>query len=246
MKTKIALVLLIISGALVYADEGFVDFIDGNADIKNGNSWDYLDIGDSVSNSDVIRLEDNSYLEIKFKSITLKLTQKGQYKIDDLLKSNQKVSNASFGNKTKYILNKILYGDDSLAQSTAGGVRGDPIEDLLDSIPDSDSAYLREASKAFEAGETDAALAKFLEAWDFAEDIEQEMMSAYFISLIYYQKGEMSKALSYLDEVWLNEFSQFYGLIVYLKATILIETNGNQQALDWIAKSKLKKDDPVL
>ncbi|MBN1647051.1 MAG: hypothetical protein JW874_03365 [Spirochaetales bacterium] len=243
-KLNILLILLLVP-ALLHAEDGFVDFIDGQAEIKSGNSWIYLDIGDQVGTESLIRLDTDSYLELSFSGIILKLTQQGQYLVSDLLKRNRTFGSSSFANQTKYILAKILYGNNDLSQSTAAGVRGKAIDDMFNRLSVVETAALREACTDYSEGRYDAALEKFRETLDFAENIEQEMMSAWFISMIHYQQGKMADALSVIDELWLNQFSRFYGPVVYLKATILVETNGYEQAISWIARHPLDSEDPV-
>ncbi|MDA3808827.1 MAG: hypothetical protein PF518_00720 [Spirochaetaceae bacterium] len=118
------IILLFISGIFsIYSRDLYIDYLDGYLEIKSGNKWDPIDIGDVVSDSDVIRLSDQGYVELLYEDIKITLDKDGTYEalnlIDQVVKADKwGIKGSSF---TKLFQDDIL---DS-KQSAVMGVRGD-------------------------------------------------------------------------------------------------------------------------
>ena len=248
MKKLFLSVIILINVFLLFAEEGYVTFVDGYADLQDGSDWIYLDIGDTVKESDTIKLDYDSFIEIKFHDTKLTISQEGTYHIDSLLSDDASLSNSNFGSKVNDIFSKLLYEDKSLSQSTVGGVRASDAALEADNI--FGEGYFNdiaaEAKDMYKDGDIDSAYDLFLDAYDFAEDNEQETEALYYLALISYESGEIRNALSYIDDIYLNEYSDFYGYVVFLKGKILLDTHGYQQSLDWLAENPLEEDDPLM
>ncbi len=245
MKKYFFLFLVFISIS-AYSQEGYVDYLDGYLDIKSGNDWLELDMGDIVDSDSVIKLWDDSYVEITVGTRTIKISQAGIYNVVDLMKSADKIKGTGVVEKAGMLISRFLYGDNRQKESTVGGVRAFSVDDALRNMPDVGSDILVNAFEAFTKGENVKAKDLFLEGLSYADDNSQELMAIYFLAQISYEENNLQEALEYLDEAWLDEYADYNELIIFLKGQILIETNGNQQAIDWFNENPLDDDARIL
>lgn len=245
---KLLVILLLFLSVCLSAEEGYIEYLDGYLDVMSDDEWFEIYMGDSLYSDSVIKLWEDSYVEIKVGSKSVKISQEGIYSVAELLKSAEKIKRAGLVKKTTNLISRMLYGDNSLVQDTVGGVRAFNIEKALQTFPDTGGEVLREAFKAFTEGKNEEARELFLESLDFPEDEGQLMMGLYFLAQISYEKDETEQALKYLNEIYIDEYSpeyDYYNLVVFLKGQILIETNGNGQALTWLEENLISEDDPI-
>ena len=85
-----------------------VDYLDGYLDIKDGGEWYELIIGEEITDTDTIRLDEDTVVELTTRGVKLTLTKPGIYVVADLLKASgtsRSVGLASvIGSKIKTIL----------------------------------------------------------------------------------------------------------------------------------------------
>jgi len=247
MKKILITLAILVVGFQLFAENGWVSYIDGYADIQDGSDWTWLDIGDDIPGTAVIKLDSDSFIEIEFQSTTLKLFQEGIYNVADLLSDTNSFDKSGMGTKTVGVLTKLLQGGgEDLSQSQVGGARAAEVTTETDLFG---SGYaeqlLSEGRDAYDAEDYDTAYSSFYDAYDFAENDEQETEALYYLALISYETGKLPEALDFIDEVWLDDYSDYYPAVVFLKGQILIEGYAYQKAIDWLAENPGEQDDPA-
>jgi len=84
------IIMVILFSLVVFSISGntIVQFIDGFLEVRDGNTWQKLSPGDSVSNESVVRLGKNTVVELSCEKSKYTLTQPGTYLIDSLIKKD--------------------------------------------------------------------------------------------------------------------------------------------------------------
>jgi tetratricopeptide (TPR) repeat protein len=229
-----ALLLLAAFGASAQVT---VEYIEGAVDIQDGSDWYELFIGDSLTNTDSIRLGTGAYCELSDGSRVIRLTRAGTYEIADLVESASRTERVGLGG---LVLNRIgqLTGRDEDEQSTsAGGVRaseavnqnqiewagGESVQDMILagiamlSNSDFEGAYL-----AFE------------EAYDYAfSDIEMSE-SAFYLGYAAFLVGNPLRATELLEEYEPDPDTEYYAMHVLALGQILLESFAFEDAIDYL------------
>ena len=154
-----------------------VEYVDGYLDVRDGEEWFELFVGDTVSDSDTIRLDEDSIAELSTRGTKLTVTKPGIYMARSLLDASGE--QRSFG-LASVVSGKVasLFRDlEGESQAAVMGVRGAKSESNVQWMS-GDTAELLDAGKGhLEESELDEALALFEEAYDFAEiDEETEVL----------------------------------------------------------------------
>lgn len=242
---KKLLILLLFSASLLYAEEGYINYMDGYAYIQEGDSWQEIYEGDDIFSSDTIMLEDDSYAEIKFGNSLIKLSRPGTYYLESILKNANSVNKSGLGAKTKNIFTKLTSGGQDFTQSQYGGARAQNIDDILNKMENTGQGVMEDALSAYEDGDMKKAYFNFEEALEYSDDSDQALMASYYLSLISFESGDILDALQIMDDAELDDEAFFYGLVIYMKAQLLIDINAYQDALNWIEENETEEDDPI-
>ena len=87
---KAAIVLLVLGGFSLFANEGTVTYLKGKAEVHRNDSWIQLKLGDSVYNSDVISTGFQSEVKIKVMDSVLSLGPVTRISLQELSSTQEK------------------------------------------------------------------------------------------------------------------------------------------------------------
>jgi tetratricopeptide (TPR) repeat protein len=224
------LVVLVISP--LFAIDIWVDYIDGYLDVKDGGEWFELYIGDVITDSDTIRLDENSIVELSLPGNKLTLTRPGVYVVADLLKASGDQRSAGIasviGSKIRTLVKEPEQG-----QTAVMGVRGAKSEDELEWMS-GDTAELIETGKEYLAeGEYADAVGVFEEAYDFADPAEETEV-LFYLGFSNAMMGELRLAVGALEYVEPDPTAEFFADLVLLKGQLLTETFAFEEAIEWL------------
>jgi len=218
----------------LYAVDVSIDYIDGYLDVKEGGEWFELYIGDVITDSDTIRLDENSIAELSLPGNKLTLTRPGVYVIADLVEASgeqRSIGIASvIGSKIR-----TLVKEPEQAQTAVMGVRGAKAEDELEWMS-GDTAELIETGKEYLAdGDYADAVGIFEEAYDFA-DPSEETEVLFYLGYSNALMGELRLAVNALEYVEPDPVAEFFEDLVLLKGQLLTETFAFEEAIEWLSE----------
>lgn len=218
-------IFLFLTPGLV-AEDFFVAYAEGDVTVRQGNSWREVNIGDTLTEENIIRLGKASVAELSSSRDVITLTREGTYPLEKMVEESEQREKVGFGSILSGKLETALKGTKHKEQSVAGGVRGsEAVENEGMSWMTSDTAALIASGKEeLAGGDVEAALSLFQEAYDYALDDEEMGMAAFYLAGCYDLKGEKETALSLLEDVKLSLDSELYTDFHVLKGKLLVET----------------------
>lgn len=239
MKKMWIFILFIVTSSLVCGDV-IVKFIDGNLEMQKGSVWVELLPGDSISDGSVIRVGENSIVELSDSKTKISLTNPGIYNIDSI------VLNRTRSSKAKSLILKIigrLLGNQpsgSLSSpSTVLGVRAAEVpDDGFSWTNDEYTEYLELGKEYLKLEDYTKAKLSFSDAFDSSFSDFEEDESLFFLSYAESVSGEISAALSLLKDYSPDSDAYYYEQAVLLKANLLIENFDEDKAIMWINAHK--------
>ena len=83
----VAIILVLTAGA-AFALDLSAEYIDGYLDLKDGDEWIEVFIGDTITDKAVVRLAEDSIAELRSTGVKLTLTKPGVYEIRNLIKAS--------------------------------------------------------------------------------------------------------------------------------------------------------------
>jgi len=203
-----------------------VDYLDGYLEIQDGNNWNPIDIGDVVSENDIIRLSERGYAELIFQDIKITLDNDGVYEVVTLL--NQVVKADKWGIKGSSFAK--LFRDDKVnsGQAAVMGVRGDPQDEEEITWVDDDIEFLEEGKTLYYDGEFDKALSILNEGAEWFGSNYEEIL--FYRALCEYESGMFKNMRDTLFEMDPEPETEFFGDYVLLKGNLFIESQDYIQA----------------
>ena len=239
MRTKTVLlsVLFILAAAGCFAQEYTVEYIEGYADGRIGGEWMELYIGDVLGSGDLIRLEEDSLVELRRGGTSLTVTKAGTFNIRDLHKQSRAREDMRFGSLIGNKLGSMFGESESDVPTAVGGVRGDEVggDDGFSWVESEVDELIDTGIAALGTEEYDRALGLFQEAYDYSLDAVEENKSLYYIGYTYSLMGQPRKALSYLRDIDAGPDSEIYADYYLLRGKILIETFDYESAVGFLA-----------
>ena len=232
MKRSIALFLLASGLSLAVAEDLTVEYIEGYLDIRMGSAWAEVEVGDTLGEDDVIRLDEGSLATLRYGGRTLNITRPGTYRIADMLSA----SRGPVGGLGSLVLGKVksLVSEPERGISTAAGVRGTKSADDVSWMGDGEDLIL-EGKNYLGASNYKSAIEAFIKAEENAY-FGEEAEILFYLGLTYTLMDNPGQALKHLDMVepadlpGAGETSAFY----VLKGQLLTETFAFPQAIDWL------------
>ena len=224
MKKTITFVLSLIIFCVtpLVSEELTIEYLDGFLDIKDGEDWIELYIGDIVTDEDTVRLDVDSVAELVKGSEKLTLVREGIYLIADLLNRSGQQRSVGLASVIGKKISTIVSGEGGQTQSAVMGVRGAEQKDEVQWMS-SDTEELIESGKThLEEGNLDDAIAAFEEAFDFADESEESEV-LFYLGYAYANIGELPNAIDYLDFVEPDPETDFYPDLILLKGQLLTE-----------------------
>ena len=238
-KRLFTLILLTLTGLVpVLAQTVSIDYIDGFLDVMERGSWVEAYIGDTLTASDSVRLDEDSYAELSGRNLNLTLTSPGIYRISELIAAAGEGNALGVGNLVSGKLSMMLQGGSSQVQSAVGGVRAAEAEagPKLDWMGSDTAELIKEAKVALGENRFDSALTLLEEAYDLALDDQEESEALFYLGWTHYQKGETAQALKKLSSVDPDSYSDTYHSHFLITGNILVSTFAYDAAIEWFGK----------
>ena len=228
----ILLFMAIVFVSPVFSTDVTIEYLDGYLDIKDGGEWFELYIGETITDADTIRLDEDSVAELSVSGNKLTLTKPGIYVVGDLLKASgesRALGIASvIGNKIRTIVQ-----EPKQAQTAVMGVRGAKADDELEWMS-GDTAELLDTGKDYLAeGEYAEAVEVFEEAYDFA-DPSEETEVLFYLGFTNALMGQLRLAVEALEFVEPDPTAEFFVDLILLKGQLLAETFAYDEAITWL------------
>jgi len=220
-------ILLLIFGIFeMNAGDLYVDYLDGYLEIQDGSSWNPIDIGDILLDTDIIRLSERGYAELLFQDVKITLDNDGVYEVQLLLNQIEKAG--KWGIKSSSFAK--LFRDDELdsRQSAVMGVRGDPQDEEDITWVDDDIEFLEEGKSLYNNGDFEDALFILEEGAEWYGSNYDEIL--FYKALCEYEAGLFRNMRMSLFEMDPDSDSEYFGDFVLLKGNLLIESQDFIQA----------------
>lgn len=149
-----------------------VEYVEGQVDLQQQDSWVEIFIGDELLSSDTIKLMGASCLELRANENRLIITSPGVYQLENLVGSSSERRNivSSLTNKIRLLTNE----SDQRSQTSVAGVRASEAVTApqVQWAEESSSSLMDDGIFEFENGYYEDALDLFEEALYFAEQDE--------------------------------------------------------------------------
>jgi tetratricopeptide (TPR) repeat protein len=225
----------------VFSTDVTIEYLDGYVDIQDDGEWFELFIGETITDSDTIRLDKDSVAELYVSGNKLTLTKPGVYVVGDLLKASGESRSLGIasviGNKIRTIVN-----EPKQQQTAVMGVRGAKADNELEWMS-GDTAELLETGKDHLAeGEYVEAVDVFEEAYDFA-DPSEETEVLFYLGFTNALMGQLRLAVEALEYVEPDPTAEFFVDLILLKGQLLAETFAYDEAITWLEMYTADFDD---
>jgi len=214
-----ALAFLGLFTAPVGAQAVTVDFIEGNAAQRIGDTWAGLSIGDQVPVDSSIRLEKLSLLQLKGQGAVITLCQPGTYGLRGIVNARASLRATGAATAVAEAFSRILH-DTGRGESSAGGVRAERM-DLGNSLRDFDPRpYIESGKRSLVSGEYDTAIEQFAKAVKISPGGE----SGFCLATAYSLNGDPKAALTALAGVAPRGTDEWAPDLILLQAKLLEDT----------------------
>jgi hypothetical protein len=254
MKTTIcALSFALMLSAFAAAAPGFqVSYIDGSAysgaAASASASWKALTLGDSVNPEAFVKLEAGSALELSRADSRLYLSQKGVYRIGDLLAARAKMGPKGAGGALTAKMSKLV-ADSRPSLGSVAGVRGaEAGRDSIDVEWAGTGAWeaVLHAKDSIEKGKYQDAVSSLVAARDQASPDELSEL-LYYLAYAYSLADDPRMAAASLAGVQAKPEATWSGDYILLQAKLYVDSFAYAQAIAWLGEAGHDlSGDPVL
>lgn len=213
-------------------------YVDGVLEVRDGNSWVDLFIGDGLEPSDQIRLEADSYAELTTGQTTVKLSRNGTYEVSDLIEGTGRTESAGIAG---LVLNRIgrLTGreDEQQEQTAAGGARAS--EAVNQNAPtwaggESVDELIEEGVTLLNEGAHQDAYYVFQEAYDYAITDAEYAKALFYYGYASTLVGKSAQAFDLLEEIEPDPQTDYFASHVLALGQLLVESFAYQEAIDYL------------
>ncbi len=212
----------LLAAALAGAQPLSVEYVDGLLEMRSGNAWQEVYIGDSVPEQAVLRLSEDGIAELSAGSVTITLDRDGTYSVADLLRSGKQVAGWNLGGIVNSKLNKLVAPSQE-GQTAVMGVRGAAQGEQQLEWVDEGEQYLKRGKDLLGKGEYLAATDVLLEGAELAFSKEERQEYLFYAAYSQNQAGNNGRALALLEQVDGRPGMPFFGDYVLLKGRLMIE-----------------------
>ncbi|MBN1796951.1 MAG: tetratricopeptide repeat protein [Spirochaetales bacterium] len=240
-KIIITLCMILFTVAFLQAESFTVVFSDGTVKVKSGASWKSVNIGDSLSGSNTVKLESGSMLEIASNKSTLTLYDPGTYVLNELLNASQKVKSQKFLNAVDARIQNVVQGNDYHRTTAAGlrgfeqGERGSEFDEVEWAVEEDEAGGevdpITQGQNLLALNKYDEAITHFekmIAEWPYPE---AKPFFTYYLAYAYAEKNQKAQALKLLDKITVNQGHILYADYVMLKGRLLLESFAYKSAL---------------
>jgi tetratricopeptide (TPR) repeat protein len=231
----ILLFAFVVSGA--GAQDLSVSYLEGEAQVRSGSQWTALSIGDHLSSQATLQLSVGAYVELQGPDSKVVLSQKGTYKLPDIVVASRALSSAGVGKVLTAMLSSLLSGQAKNPSSTLGA-RGANESEAQDSewVTSDSQVFLDTGTQYIKSGKYESGIQQFLQALDAATDKEAPMVR-YRLASAYDLSGNTREALRYAAELQPGSSDAWAPDFIILKGKLLVDTNAFAQAIAWLTQS---------
>ncbi|HVO40224.1 MAG TPA: tetratricopeptide repeat protein [Spirochaetia bacterium] len=227
--------LALVATASVSSLDMSVAYLEGRVEKQAGSGWAALSLGDPVPTDGVLRLDNDSFVELRGLGLTIKVSRSGTYSIRDLIDGSRRVGLTAVGRALSDAFSALV-GGPSRKQAESLGVRGN--EETEDNEPvwkagrfdDHRSA----AMDSMKSGDYATAIGILRRALDEATP-EERPEAKFLLGYAYAQAGNTAEALRALsglapaaDDSWSRDF-------IVLKARLLIDASAYAEEVSWLS-----------
>lgn len=230
-------IALLVSTGLV-AQEIVVGYVDGVLEVRDGNSWADLFIGDGLDPSDQIRLQADSYAELTTGQTTVKLSRRGTYEVSDLIEGTGRTESAGIAG---LVLNRIgrLTGreEEQQEQTAAGGARAS--EAVNQNAPtwaggESVDELIEEGVELLNDGAYQDAYYVFQEAYDYAITDAEYAKALFYYGYASTLVDKSAQAFDLLEEIGPDPQTDYFANHVLALGQLLVESFAYQEAIGYL------------
>ena len=239
MKKIWIFILFIVSVSFVFGDT-VVKFIDGIFEIQKGSAWIELMPGDSIPDGSVLRVGENSIVELSSGKTKFSLTHSGIYNIDSIILNSVRSSKAKslIFNTIRRLFGNQLSGQ-SPSQTSVFGVRAAEVpNDGFSWTNDEYAEYMESGKEYLQKADYIEAGLSFTNAMDVSFDDFETEEALFYLAYAEALSGDLSKALSFAGDLYPDYDAPYYEQAVLLKSNLLIENFAPEKAISWIQSQK--------
>jgi hypothetical protein len=235
MPARAGCALLFAFGAFfVFAQNLTVAYVGGDVKKLAGSTWRGISIGDKLSAENTLQLGDGAYVELNWTQAKIALSQKGTYKLHDILAYSRSLGSVGAGKALLGKLSRILAGTGN-RQSNVAGVRGANAgnADASEWMTSDTQASLDAGKEYIDSGQLSLAIEQLLLALDSATDKESPQVR-FYLAYAYALKGDSRNALKYSTDLRPNQSDEWAPDFVILRAKLLMDGSAFAQEVEWL------------
>ncbi len=233
----VLIIFVIAVAAPLAAEDLFVEYVEGYVDVRRGSSWQELYIGDSVSETDTVKVDDNSLAEFSGASRTFTLTKPGTYEIRSLLTASRRKEQSGVGTLLSGKMQSMFAPTGDSGPSTVGGVRASEAvneEDEFMWVESDVQELITSGKELLEQEEYDEALELFEEAYDYALDLEEEYASLFYQGYTQAILGRPGAAMDAIADIDPAPEADYYYDYYLLRGKLLIDSFAFEEAAEFL------------
>ncbi len=219
------------------AETLLVDYCSGAVSRLSNNEWQTVSIGESITDSDTVRLGPNAVVELRCPDATITLSREGTYAVDRLLTSQRQQKRAGLGSILSSKIRSLFGKREHQTQNSAGGIRGAEVEDDSDALAwfEGDvEEMINEGKQLLEENDYAEALTVFQDAYDSAFDPVDEEKSLFFTGYTFMMMGRTDEALNSLTDLSPDPSADYYFDYFFVTGKLLIDTYAYEEAADFL------------
>ncbi len=234
MRAAFVVAVFLMASFAVSAVDLTVEYIDGFLDVRDGDTWVEVFVGDVVDEDAVIRLDADSIAELNAPGIKLMLTKPGIYAVSDLVEAFGEQRSVGLASMVGGKVASLFTEKKSTGQAAVMGVRGAKSESSVKWMTGDTAELINTGKSRLEENDLDAALVSFEEAYDFAE-IDEETEVLFYLAYTSYLMGNLRGAVAYLgDIIDVDPDAKFFPNLYLLNGQVLAETFAFEDAVAWL------------
>ena len=233
----VAILLVSLLTASVFAQEIVVAYVDGLLDVREGNSWSELFIGDSLDPDDEIRLGSESYAELTNGRTTIKLSRTGTFEVSDLIEGTGRTESTGIAGLVLNRIGRLTGRGEEPRDSVAGGARAseaarpDPLSwaggETVSELVNEGVGYLNE-------GAYQDAYLVFQEAYDYAITDTEYAEALFYYGYASTLVDKSSQAFDLLEEVGPDPDTDYFASHVLALGQLLVESFAFDEAIEYL------------
>ena len=227
------LAVLCISAPLA-AGEFVVAYVDGVLEVRDGDRWTEVFIGDAVKATDQIRLGPDSYAELAAGRTTVRLSRAGVYDAATFVDGAARTETVAAGRMVLNRVGRLTGRDDAPQQTAAGGVRA--AEVVAQASPDwaggeTVDELILHGVELLADGAFEDAYRILQEAWEYAVTDDEYARALFYYGYAASLAGRILQAFDLLEEIGPLPETPYYAAHVLALGQMLVESYAYEEAI---------------